>query len=335
MLAFRSIAIGLLAFASLACGDRKSKEDATGTVTGDPATNTSTASDDDAPMAATNDAGSNGTGNPTTASPDSTGEGSTCQELSNAAADAYYTQTKDVPFCEVDSDCTRAFPFTVPRCWYECAYGSSSFGSTTREAAEVAAMASDNVVEPCSEFESRGCMLVPQSCPPNFESAPVTFKCEDRVCVVVEPESEPESELECPPDLSEIATPECTDTTEPIDEKTSVADRDQWQSAPPDAAHEVLIVVRKAFTICPAPPCAGTDRQCPELDAYLEWLDRSYLASQVCVRNLIAERGGSAEPEALIGNVIVAYLTWQQIQVVAASPDVISVSGSATDTPPP
>ena len=67
---------------------------------------------------------------------------------------------------------------------------------------------------------------------------------------------------------------------------------------------------------------------CPELDSILDRLLAEHLASQRCIRELIASIGGAADPTALLGNSFAAMLTWEQIQVVAAHPHVTRIESN-------
>jgi hypothetical protein len=100
--------------------------------------------------------------------------------------------------------------------------------------------------------------------------------------------------------------------------------------------NEVMIAVRRETLICPRPECPGTDRTCPEVQAYLARLADEAAASQGCVRAAIAAAGGTASPEVFVfGNAVLATLTWAQIQTIAARTDVGSIDPNSSGTPPP
>ncbi len=138
----------------------------------------------------------------------------------------------------------------------------------------------------------------------------------------------------CPPNCSEpVVPPVCPTTTEPLDGKFSATSKAVWELS--SGSNEVIIVVRGRGDVCPLPDCPG--RECPERTRYLARLHEETLASQSCVRALIASIGGTASPEAFdIGNSFPATLTWPQIQTVATHPQVAVVDcASCVGSVPP
>ena len=96
----------------------------------------------------------------------------------------------------------------------------------------------------------------------------------------------------------------------------------------------VLISVEGGAQVGPLPACP-TDRSCPERDAAISRMEQENLASQRCIRELIASTGGTADPTTLwIINAFTATLTWDQIQIVAAHPQVIHIESNGGQPPP-
>lgn len=138
----------------------------------------------------------------------------------------------------------------------------------------------------------------------------------------------------CPLDYdAPVPLPQCATDTQPITGKFTSADQAQWQQS--GVPNEVLIAIRRDRELCPIPACPSRPNPCPERDRYEAYTTQEAGASQTCVRSLIASIGGSATDEVLVlGNSIDAFLSWSQIQTVAAHPDVISI-GSRFGGPPP
>ena len=115
----------------------------------------------------------------------------------------------------------------------------------------------------------------------------------------------------CPRDYSgPIPTPVCTDEREPIDEKFTPAQLAHLEAAAAAGPVDVLILVSGGGTICP-----GAERHSERLEA-------ENLASQACVRELIASLGGTSSPDSYwMGNIFDAQLTWEQIQIVGSYPE--------------
>jgi len=134
---------------------------------------------------------------------------------------------------------------------------------------------------------------------------------------------------------AEVAdSPTCSSETEAVAGKFTADDEARWQASA--VVNDVLIAVQRESQITPAPSCPDGEKGCPELDAYLADLQEKARASQACVRQLIASIGGTASDEVFtFGNSLQALLTWPQLQTVAASIDVISISSAETTTPPP
>lgn len=140
----------------------------------------------------------------------------------------------------------------------------------------------------------------------------------------------------CPPSYeSSMDDAACPEANDAMDEKLSQQDTARW-SAEPTAVFDVLIAVRKPYTVCPRPACPGSNNQCPERDEFDAWLQGVSDASQTCVRELVASVGGAASEEShSVGNSFPAKLTWSQIQAVAAHPDVVSIVSALGGEPPP
>lgn len=138
----------------------------------------------------------------------------------------------------------------------------------------------------------------------------------------------------CPPVYDDpIPQSACDRPAEPFESKLTEEAIELW-SSDPTKPFDVLIAIRKNYTVCPIPACPGTARQCPESDKYNAWLERASEASQACVRELIEEVGGVSSEFFTIGNGLSATLTWEQIQIVAAHPDVGSIAAELPDPPP-
>lgn len=137
----------------------------------------------------------------------------------------------------------------------------------------------------------------------------------------------------CPPAYEDVSQLSCDRPAEPFDSKLTADAIELWSSEP-TKPFDVLIAVRKNYTVCPQPACPGTARQCPERDKYDAWLERASEASQMCVKGLIEEVGGSVSEFFTLGNGLSATLTWEQIQIVAAHPDVGSIASDEPAPPP-
>lgn len=137
----------------------------------------------------------------------------------------------------------------------------------------------------------------------------------------------------CPLDLTgALPMPACTPEQEPIDGKISDADRARFETT--SGPIPVLIMVEGGATVCPLPVCSAPP--CQPRDRIISRMEAWNLASQRCVRELIANGGGAADPTTLwIIDAFSATLTWPQIQTVAAHPHVISVESSGGGQPPP
>lgn len=137
----------------------------------------------------------------------------------------------------------------------------------------------------------------------------------------------------CPLDITApIPTVDCTTEKESIDGKISDAARATFEAA--SGSIDVLITVQSNAVICPLPACST--KPCPENDAIVNYLTAEHLESQRCVRDLIDELGGSSDPDSLwLIDAFVATLTWEQIQAVAASPQVIQIEPNSDGAPPP
>jgi hypothetical protein len=95
-----------------------------------------------------------------------------------------------------------------------------------------------------------------------------------------------------------------------------------------------VIAVRPDQQAGPPPACPGGGTACPELERNEARITQAK-ASQICVRSLVSSIGGIASDEVLVaGNAFSATLTWDQIQTVAAHPDVIHIDPRFNEPPP-
>lgn len=171
-------------------------------------------------------------------------------------------------------------------------------GLTWEEAREVA---KHPFVERLWSSEGLSLGMLPEGCPPNYNAA--------------------------------VPVPECTSDVQAITGKFSAAAEAGWQAS--TMPNEVVIAVRRGNSLCPLPACPGRATACPELERYNARIAEEAKASQTCVRSLVATAGGTASDEVLtLGNALLATLTWQQIQTVAAHPDVQQISPRYGDAPP-
>ena len=138
----------------------------------------------------------------------------------------------------------------------------------------------------------------------------------------------------CPPNYeAPVVTPECASGTEAISDKFTSASATKWQAS--TEANEVVIAVRRQQQLCPLPACPGRDSACPELERYNARVTEEAKASQTCVRSLVLSIGGTASDEVLVlGNAFSATLFWDQIQTVAAHPDVEHIDPRFGEAPP-
>ena len=133
---------------------------------------------------------------------------------------------------------------------------------------------------------------------------------------------------------SSAPAPSCPTGQEPIDGKITDADRMRFEAT--SGSMTVIIMVEGGAQVGPLPECPADRAQpCPARDGVVSQWETENLASQSCVRALIASTGGTADPTTLwLVNAFTATLTWEQIQVVAAHPQVIDVESNG-GTPPP
>lgn len=116
--------------------------------------------------------------------------------------------------------------------------------------------------------------------------------------------------------------PECSDVREATAGKWTEESEARW-SATPDP-HDITILVRGA-----APICSEGRLETPYL-AEWNW------QSQRCVRGLIDAVGGVATDERFwLVDIVIATLSWSQIQAVGAHPDVQSIGPEEDGSPPP
>jgi hypothetical protein len=115
-----------------------------------------------------------------------------------------------------------------------------------------------------------------------------------------------------------VAEP-CTDEHGTTSNKFSQADAQRWQTEP--GAHDVIVLLKQSTPVS----CSQTQRQ-----AFHE-------VSQACVKRLIQTSSGSVVEGSTSWfiNMFEARLNWEQVQRVAAHPQVQSIENSDSRTPPP
>jgi len=127
------------------------------------------------------------------------------------------------------------------------------------------------------------------------------------------------------------ASPTCPTAQEPADGKITEADRMRFAAA--GGSMTVIITVEGGAQSRPIPECRT--EPCPERDAVINEMQAENLASQLCVRALIAGTGGTADPTSFwLINAFTATLTWDQIQIVAGHPDVLHIESNGGAPPP-
>lgn len=134
---------------------------------------------------------------------------------------------------------------------------------------------------------------------------------------------DPPPPLGCPPDVqSPIPVVACTDQRDTIDSKFDAAALPVLQAA--TSPIDVDIMVSGGAPICPVTSCSTPP--CPDTGQIISWMTDVNLASQRCVRALITSLGGTSDPGTLwLVDSFQASLTWEQIQAVAAYPQVTSI----------
>jgi hypothetical protein len=142
-------------------------------------------------------------------------------------------------------------------------------------------------------------------------------------------------DLDCPLDTqAPVPGPECTDEREMTADKWTPDSEDAWSAS--TEANDVIIRVRGVAPVCPAPSCPPQPNTCPQFELEQTYMSEWNWESQRCVRGLIAASGGLATEERFwLINIIVAELTWEQIQIVATHPHVEFIEPSDTGEPPP
>ncbi|HEX6272290.1 MAG TPA: hypothetical protein VFZ53_04600 [Polyangiaceae bacterium] len=126
--------------------------------------------------------------------------------------------------------------------------------------------------------------------------------------------------------------PECGEVREATAGKWTEESEERW-SATPDA-HDVIVQVRGAARNCPT-SCPPAPNACPSFERQQEYMSEWNWQSQRCVRELIDAVGGTATQERFwLVDMIVATLTWSQIQAVAEHPHVQTIEPESGGEPP-
>ncbi|MCG5055764.1 MAG: hypothetical protein KA712_22630 [Myxococcales bacterium] len=142
---------------------------------------------------------------------------------------------------------------------------------------------------------------------------------------------EPEGKAGCPPDVSKpIPTKSCSSMTEDVEGKISDSARATFAAYAGVA--KALVSVKGGAKVCPLPNCP---EPCVESTRIKERWTQENLAAQRCVREAIATMGGAASTDTFwLVNAFEAYLTWPQIQLLAAHPDVSRIEPASGGTRP-
>jgi hypothetical protein len=145
------------------------------------------------------------------------------------------------------------------------------------------------------------------------------------------PAAETSPQAQCPPDLTApIYVRMCPDARVSADGKVEPGSVPLLEQP---GAHDVIIMVTGAAPTCAFPSCR--DASCPAQDALTGYWAAENLASQKCVRDLITSVGGTSTDESFwLIDVLVATLTWEQIQVVATHPHVLDIESNQGGPPP-
>ena len=119
---------------------------------------------------------------------------------------------------------------------------------------------------------------------------------------------------------------ECTTEREDVAGKITDADRARLESAA--GPSQVVIVANGGARNCPLPSCSVAP--CAQRESIVSRMLAENLASQRCIRDLIAAIGGTADPgSSYLVNMFVATLTWSQSLAVAAHPHVARVESDS------
>jgi hypothetical protein len=137
----------------------------------------------------------------------------------------------------------------------------------------------------------------------------------------------------CPPDLTTpVPAVACPAGRESIEGKISPADRMRFEIR--SAPIRVLVLVRGGAMICTLPECAPG--ACPDRNRIIERWTAENLASQRCVRELVASLGGIAAPEtSWLINAFEVSLVFPKILALAEHPHVERIEGADSGAPPP
>lgn len=141
------------------------------------------------------------------------------------------------------------------------------------------------------------------------------------------PESgSPSTTSTCPPNLdAPLLEPECTEEREGVEGKLSQVLLDARANACAEP-YSVAVSVRGGATYCPLPECPAAPTTCPERDAWEQRWHEENLVSQTCLRQVLEILGGTVEQESTLSNTFYTHLDWQQIEALAAHPDVSQVN---------
>jgi hypothetical protein len=136
------------------------------------------------------------------------------------------------------------------------------------------------------------------------------------------------AQTQCPPDVSlPIPTRTCPTAREPGASKL------MGQFPQDGSPVEVIIQVSGAAPVCDIGSCR--DGSCPQFMAITDYWEAENFASQKCVRDFIDAVGGTSTPErSWLVDMVVATLTWEQIQIVATHPHVTDIEPNIGNPPP-
>lgn len=133
---------------------------------------------------------------------------------------------------------------------------------------------------------------------------------------------------DCQSSVKEIPERQCpSEFSDAPQAKYSSQDAIRWQQT--TGVTPVHILVSDGAQVCPLPACGAGQRDCAAVQALVDYWTEQNRASQRCVRALLLELGGAADPEVRWSvNMIRVSLTWPQIQIVATHPHTVSVQAA-------